>query len=211
MDLHDFRRDYLMGGLRRADLDDDPFVQFEQWFNAMVSLGSTDPNAMVLATVDASNQINQRIVLLKAFSAEGFDFFTNKNSDKARAIADNPKVSLHFPWNIAERQVKINGTAEALPDSDNDRYFSSRPRESQLAAWASAQSQVIESRERLMESYQSLDAQYPNAVPRPPFWGGYRVKVSSFEFWQGGASRLHDRFVYTLNDKGHWIVQRLAP
>lgn len=200
-----------MGGLRRADLHDDPVIQFEQWFKALLSLGSLDPNAMVLATVDAKAQLSQRIVLLKAFSSQGFDFYTNKNSDKASAIEDNPQVSLHFPWNVVERQVKINGVAEALPESDNDEYFASRPRESQLAAWASEQSQVIESRDVLMDSYAKLAQQYPNEVPRPPHWGGYRIKALSFEFWQGGASRLHDRFMYTRQEKGQWAVQRLAP
>ena len=211
MDLHDFRRDYLLGGLRRADLADNPFVQFEQWFKAIVSLDTLDPNAMVLATVDHSATVNQRIVLLKAFDSEGFDFYTNKNSDKAQALVDNPQVSLHFPWHAVERQVKIQGIAEPLADSENDEYFASRPRESQLAAWASEQSQVIESREVLMSRFAALDQQYPDVVPRPPHWGGYKVKALSFEFWQGGASRLHDRFRYTLQDKGQWLIQRLAP
>jgi len=166
---------------------------------------------MVLATVDAAAQVSQRIVLLKAFDAQGFDFYTNKNSNKAQTLVDNPQVGLHFPWHAVERQVKIQGIAQALPDSDNDEYFASRPRESQLAAWASEQSQVIESRDVLMARFTELAQQYPDVVPRPPHWGGYKVKALSFEFWQGGASRLHDRFSYNLSDDGQWQIQRLAP
>ena len=211
MDLHDFRRDYLMGGLRRADLSADPFKQFEIWFEALLKLGVDDPNALVLATADAAGNVDQRIVLLKEFSEQGFDFFTNKQSEKAIAIRQNPKVSLHFPWHSIERQIKINGIAETLSEADNDAYFSSRPRESQLAACASAQSQPIASRDELMSQYESLQQQYPDHVPRPPHWGGYRIVPSRFEFWQGGASRLHDRFVYSLKDDGQWLLQRLSP
>lgn len=211
MNLHDFRRDYLMGGLRRIDLDSDPFVQFERWFNALLMLEIKDPNAMVLATANAAGEVDQRIVLLKAFNSKGFDFYTNKQSHKARDISENPNVSLHFPWHAIERQIKVNGVAKVLSEKDNDTYFASRPRESQLAAWASAQSQSVPSREALMAQFEHLSQQYPNAVPRPPHWGGYRVEAYKIEFWQGGANRLHDRFVYSRQDEKTWSLTRLSP
>lgn len=209
--MHDFRRDYLMAGLRRADLEDNPIHQFEGWFKVLLKLGTHDPNAMVLATANGSGEVDQRIVLLKEFGEQGFDFFTNKHSKKSQAMNENPKVSLHFPWHFIERQVKVNGVVQALTEVENDTYFFSRPRESRLAAWASAQSQPIESREILTDQYESLNQQYPNEVPRPPNWGGYRVVPTHFEFWQGGAHRLHDRFVYSRQTGGEWLIERLSP
>lgn len=211
MDLHDFRRDYLQGGLRRADLNEDPIAQFHQWFEALLTLEVVDPTAMVLATANPSGEVSQRIVLLKKFSEDGFDFYTNKQSNKARDIAVNPKVSLHFPWHAIERQIIITGSVIPLTDKENDAYFYSRPRESQLAACASEQSRVLESRDELEARYQSLLNAHPEAVSRPDHWGGYRVVPTTIEFWQGGAHRLHDRFIYRQQADSQWLIQRLSP
>lgn len=212
MQLQDFRREYLQNGLRREQLNSDPILQFEVWLQQAIDSGLSDPTAMTLATVDASGQPSQRIVLLKQVDSLGFVFFTNKGSHKGQDMAKNAKVSLHFPWYPLERQVKVLGTAELLSESDVAAYFSSRPKESQLAAWASEQSHPIASREHLLEKYHHLQAQYNNGdIPLPTFWGGYRVVVHTIEFWQGGEHRLHDRFEYQLSDNQRWNIQRLAP
>jgi pyridoxamine 5'-phosphate oxidase len=212
MKLQDYRREYLRDGLRRKQLHSDPILQFETWLQQAIDAGLSDPTAMTIATVDAQGQPRQRIVLLKQLDDKGFVFFTNKDSHKGQDIAHNPKVSLHFPWHPLERQVKILGEAECLKGGEVASYFSSRPKESQLAAWASEQSQVIPSRQYLLERYTTLQEQYANReAPLPTFWGGYRVSPQTIEFWQGGEHRLHDRFEYTLDKDGHWNIQRLAP
>lgn len=212
MKLQDYRREYLKDGLRRQQLNPDPILQFELWMQQAINSGLSDPTAMTLATVDTQGQPSQRIVLLKQVDQEGFVFFTNKNSHKGQAIASNPKVSLHFPWYPLERQVKILGVAEALSRDAEQAYFSSRPKESQLAAWASEQSQAIPSRDYLLEKYHHLLEQYENnQIPHPDFWGGYRVVPKVIEFWQGGEHRLHDRFQYELREDTSWNIQRLAP
>ncbi len=170
-----------------------------------------DPTAMTLATVNAKGQPSQRIVLLKHFDDRGFVFYTNYNSAKGKDIAANPNVALHFPWHNMERQVKVMGYAEKVPVSESLKYFLTRPRESQLAAWASAQSDRISSRTVLLNQVESLKQKFQRGeVPLPDFWGGYRVTPESFEFWQGGANRLHDRFRYSPADTG-WSIERLAP
>ncbi len=212
MKLQDMRREYLKGGLSRQQLHHDPIVQFEQWLQQAIDAELPDPTAMTLATVDHSGQPNQRIVLLKQVDHDGFVFFTNKLSIKGQAIANNPKVSLHFPWYPLERQVRVSGTAELLAEKDVEQYFASRPKESQLAAWASEQSQVIPSRQHLLDRYQHLINTYQNSdAPLPEFWGGYRVAHHQIEFWQGGEHRLHDRFQYTAVGDGQWQIDRLAP
>lgn len=211
MDLYEFRRDYLMGGLQRTDLNDDPIVQFKIWLEEIFDFEMTDPTAMVLATVDSQGQPSQRIVLLKQVNEQGFEFFTNKDSDKGLDIEKNPKVSLHFPWHSTERQVKINGVAKPVSDAENEAYFASRPRESQLAAWASQQSQPIDSKKDLLNAYEQYELQYPEEVPKPEYWGGYRVEPQLIEFWQGGDKRLHDRFVYERQPYGKWLIQRVSP
>jgi len=212
MKLQDFRREYLQNGLRRSQLNRDPIQQFELWLQHAMEAGISDPTAMTLATVGIGGQPSQRIVLLKQVDAEGFVFFTNKGSQKGQAIAANPKVSLHFPWHSLERQVKVLGQAELLTVDDVAAYFSSRPKESQLAAWASEQSQKIPSREHLTNRYIELQKQYAELdAPLPEFWGGYRVKPHLIEFWQGGEHRLHDRFQYVLNSENTWNIDRLAP
>ncbi|MBC6906726.1 pyridoxamine 5'-phosphate oxidase [Saccharophagus sp. K07] len=212
MDLEQIRREYLLGGLRRDHLNDNPFIQFKSWLEQAVASGIPDPTALVLATVDADGQPDQRIVLLKHLDDQGFVFYTNYNSKKARDIISNPKVSLHFPWHMMERQVRVNGTASRLSAAESLKYFVSRPRDSQIAAWASQQSQRISSRQFLLEQFQRMKEKFADGkVPLPDFWGGYRVVPHRFEFWQGGGSRLHDRFEYVSTSTGDWDIGRLAP
>ena len=211
MELDKLRREYLQGGLRRNDLKDDPIEQFELWLRQSIDAELYDPTAMTVATVDASGQPSQRMVLLKQVDSRGFVFYTNYESAKARDIDGNPLVSLHFPWHPLERQVKICGRAEKVSTTESLKYFASRPQESQLAAWASAQSRPISSRQLLLQQFNAMKEKFKRGeIPLPAFWGGYRVVPSSIEFWQGGSNRLHDRFKYALED-GNWVIERLAP
>lgn len=212
MDIDQIRREYLKGGLSRENLAADPIEQFNLWLQQAIDSGLPDPTAMTVATVAADGQPSQRIVLLKHLDRRGFVFFTNYGSRKAREIGDNPKVSLHFPWHMMERQVKICGLAEKVSSTETLKYFLSRPRESQWAAWASAQSRPIASRQLLMQQFQAIKQKFAQGqVPLPDFWGGYRVIPRQIEFWQGGANRLHDRFEYNLQPGGDWTIERLAP
>lgn len=212
MNLEQFRRDYLQGGLRRTDLPSDPFALFAAWQQQAIQSGLLDPTAMVLASVDADGQPSQRIVLLKNVDEQGFVFYTNYNSRKARELAANAKVALLFPWHVMERQVRISGEAVKVDAAESDKYFAMRPRESQLAAWASPQSSALESRQVLLDNLAGVRERFGDAeIPRPPFWGGYRVTPHAIEFWQGGGSRLHDRFCYSHQSEGGWRVERLAP
>ena len=212
MELEDFRRDYLAGGLRRDDLRDDPIEQFESWLAQAVAGGLTDPTAMVLATVEEDGAPWQRMVLLKDFGHQGFVFYTNLESRKARAMAANPRVSLLFPWNVLERQVIVGGRVERLSTLEATRYFLTRPRESQLAAWASAQSRPLSARRLLEQQFEKMKDKYRHGeIPLPSFWGGYRVVPAEIEFWQGGANRLHDRFLYRRQEDLAWSIERLAP
>lgn len=213
MQLENFRREYLQGGLKREDLKADPVVQFEEWLKQAIDAGMKDPTAMTVATVDANGQPSQRIVLLKHVDQQGFVFYTNYESHKAQDLAQNPLISLHFPWHALERQVKICGRAEKVSAAESLQYFSSRPEESQLAAWASAQSRPVSSRQLLMQQFNAMKEKFKQGkIPLPDFWGGFRVVPSSIEFWQGGANRLHDRFQYSRDDReGEWQIQRLAP
>lgn len=211
MEIDQWRREYLRGGLCRADLKADPVEQFRQWLSDAVASDLSDPGAMCLATAD-SGQPSQRIVLLKGFDERGFVFYTNLYSHKARDIAANKKVSLLFPWHSLERQVIVYGCAVQLERSESLAYFRSRPRDSQLAAWASQQSEPLESREQLQQQFDEIKSRYgEDEIPLPDFWGGYRVLPDAVEFWQGGASRLHDRFIYRAEESGRWVVERLAP
>ena len=211
MDLHDLRREYLLGELRSADLGDDPHDQFAKWMKQAFEMEVVDPPAMTIATVDAHGMPSQRIVLLKHFDTEGFVFYTSYVSHKGRDLDLNQNISLHFPWHSVERQVRVSGVAERLSVEDSQRYFHSRPRGSQLAAAVSPQSEVVESREALEAAFAALDKSTEGAgVPCPSTWGGYRVRASQIEFWQGGANRLHNRFRYT-RDGLTWIIERLAP
>ncbi len=211
MDLEAFRRDFIKGGLRRKDLDENPILQFESWFKQVVESKISDPNAMTLATVGQDGHPSQRIVLLKSFNQEGFVFFTNYGSQKAVEIANHPKVALHFPWHMLDRQVRITGKAEKITQTESIQYFLSRPKDSQLAAWASQQSHRIGSRQYLLTQFERMKEKFAKGeIPLPDFWGGFRVCPDSIEFWQGGPDRLHDRFLYTKNEND-WSIERLAP
>ena len=212
MGLDSIRRDYLQGRLHRDDLNADPILQFNQWLQETVDSGINDPTAMTVATVDAEGQPSQRIVLLKDISDRGFIFYTNLSSRKSQDIAINNRVSLHFPWHVLDRQVKISGAAEKVSVSQAAKYFMSRPQESQLAAWASHQSQPISTRALLMQQFSKMKEKFSDGqIPLPDFWGGYCVVPHSIEFWQGGDSRLHDRFMYTRQADNSWTIERLAP
>jgi len=212
MDIDTIRRDYLQGGLNRESLLDNPVEQFKVWLQQAIDFGLNDPTAMTVATVSAKGEPSQRIVLLKEVDDRGFVFYTNLESRKAQDLAQNPNISLHFPWHSMERQVKVCGRVERVSAAESLKYFLSRPKESQLAAWASAQSRPVSSRQLLMQQFQSMKQKFSDGdVPLPDFWGGYRVSVRQIEFWQGGANRLHDRFVYTRQSPQSWGVERLAP
>lgn len=212
LDLEHLRREYLQGGLDAADLAADPMEQFKLWMEQTIATQIPDPNAMTIATVDASGQPSQRIVLLKQFDVKGFVFYTNLGSHKAQDLQQNPKISLHFPWHFLERQVKICGVAEQLSAVEVLRYFATRPRDSQLGAWASQQSRPISSRALLLQQFASMKKKFAKGeIPLPDFWGGFRVKPHRVEFWQGGPNRLHDRFQYDLQSDNCWAITRLEP
>jgi len=211
MSLEDNRREYDYGKLTRESLLDDPFAQFELWMNQAIESRVQDPTAMSVATVDANGKPWQRMVLLKHFDSNGLIFYTNLESRKAKEIQGNNRVCLHFPWLQLDRQVIVGGCAERLSTSEVVKYFLSRPRGSQWAAWASKQSAAISSRQVLEQQFATIKQKYANGqVPLPDFWGGYRVVPDEIEFWQGGESRLHDRFSYQLNDNS-WDIARLSP
>jgi pyridoxamine 5'-phosphate oxidase len=211
MDLADFRKEYSDRGLKREELDTDPVAQFSTWFAQATKLGVHEPNAMTLATVDETGMPYQRTVLLKYYDQDGFVFFTNYESRKARQMAVNPKVSLLFPWLILERQVIIQGTVEKISTAESLKYFMQRPRDSQIGAWVSNQSEVITSRKFLIQKLAEIKEKFSHGeVPLPSFWGGYRVRPERIEFWQGGPARLHDRFLYQQEDAG-WKIDRLSP
>lgn len=212
LDLQSLRTEYTQGGLEREDLHENPIEQFNRWMQQTVDAKLPDPNAMTIATVDATGQPSQRIVLLKQLDDRGFVFFTNLNSQKAQDLKQNPKISLHFPWYFLERQVKVCGVAEQLSTADVLKYFVTRPRDSQLGAWASQQSRPISSRALLLQQFESMKNKFAKgAIPLPDFWGGFRVKPHQIEFWQGGAARLHDRFQYNLQSDNSWTIERLEP
>ena len=211
MKLEHLRKEYLSTSLNRDDLREDPYDQFQHWFQQARAADLIEPNAMSLATVDRDGSPSIRTVLLKTVDHEGFVFFTNKQSQKALDIASNPYVALLFPWLALERQVKVIGKSEAVPKEQARSYFARRPRGSHLGAWVSHQRSVVSSRTELEGRLQELIDQFADReIPLPDFWGGYRVKPYSFEFWQGRSNRLHDRFRYTLSD-GTWLIDRLAP
>jgi len=212
MNLSSIRAEYRSGKLRRGDLLADPIEQFNVWMREACEAGATEPTAMSLATVGADGHPLLRTVLLKGLDARGFAFFTNLESRKARHIAGNPQVSLLFPWLALERQVVVTGRANKLSTTESLRYFLSRPRDSQLSAWASRQSSVISSRKLLEMEWEHLKAKFgAGEIPLPSFWGGYCVQPETIEFWQGRPNRLHDRFEYTRQAEGGWLLNRLAP
>ncbi|TVQ85871.1 MAG: pyridoxamine 5'-phosphate oxidase [Bacteroidetes bacterium] len=211
--LHDFRKDYTRGGLNINDSSSDPFEQFNLWFKQAVAGGLNEPNAMIMSTATLKGKVSARTVLLKEVDQQGFIFYTNYNSQKASDLKENPYASLVFLWLELERQVRIEGKVEKISEVDSDTYFSSRPRESQLGAWASEQSKEIPSREVIIENYARLEKQYEGkSIPRPPFWGGYRLIPARIEFWQGRSSRLHDRILFHRNNTDDkWEKVRLSP
>lgn len=198
--------------LLESDLDKNPFRQFGRWFEDAKQRQPLMPESMVVSTCGADGVVTSRVCLLKGFSDHGFVFFTNYNSRKGSQLGENPRVSLCFFWAALERQVRIEGAAVKTTAEESDAYFASRPRGSQIGAWASCQSQVIPGRGDLDQRFAELEASYrERQIPRPPHWGGYRVIPVEIEFWQGRQDRLHDRFVYRLREPKDWIIERLSP
>ncbi len=206
------RHNYSRDSLRIENLDRLPLVQLQDWLNDAIRAQHTELTAMSLATVDATGQPTQRIVLLKDISDGGISFFTNYLSSKGQHLEINPKAAAEFFWPSLERQVRLEGIVKKLPAHQSDLYFSSRPRESQIGAWASPQSEIVRDSEFLIHQYQEFEQKFEGKdVPRPPHWGGYILIPHKVEFWQGRPNRMHDRFVYRLNEKGKWDINQLAP
>jgi pyridoxamine 5'-phosphate oxidase len=208
--LRDIRKQYQYAALTEEHASQNPFSQFDNWLSAAVNSEEAEPTAMVLSTVDADMQPHSRVVLLKEFTENGFVFFTNYEGNKSKEIASNAKVALLFFWQRQERQVRITGTAEKISDHDSDDYFHSRPGERRIGAWASPQSQPIETYDILAQRFDAFKKQFGENIPRPPHWGGFVVKPTTFEFWQGRPNRLHDRLYYTQQNQ-NWKIERLAP
>ncbi|MCF8331106.1 MAG: pyridoxamine 5'-phosphate oxidase [Bacteroidales bacterium] len=210
-EIYDLRINYSKASLNVEDVSDGPVEQFNTWFAEALKSKVYEPNAMALSTVRKDGVPSSRIVLLKKMRMDGFVFFTNYNSDKALDISQNPAVSLVFLWHELERQIRVEGYAEKIPDQESDDYFLSRPRESRLGAWASPQSEIIEGRNVLEQKAHKIHQKFEGKeVTRPDFWGGYVVKPQMIEFWQGRPGRLHDRIRYVWKNK-EWIINRLAP
>jgi pyridoxamine 5'-phosphate oxidase len=213
VNLADLRKEYSLKDLDITDVADNPFDQFRQWFTEALQATVNEPNAMHLATVSAEGRPSGRVVLLKDLTPEGeFTFYTNYSSRKGEELAHNPWASLTFFWPELERQIRIEGKTTRVTDQTSDAYFSSRPRGSQIGAWTSPQSKVIQDRNHLAEKQRQVEVQFTGqAVPRPGYWGGYRLQPDRIEFWQGRPSRLHDRILYLQGPDGQWTRQRLAP
>ncbi len=212
VDLSDIRKQYTQGRLDEQTAADHPFTQFHAWFEQYRATQPVEPTIMTVASVDAAGQPWQRVLLLKAYDEHGFVFFTNYDSNKGQHFAANPHASLHFFWMNLERQVQVQGVVEKISREEARAYFHSRPRESQLGAWASAQSRPLRDRAELESRFAEVSEQYAGQdVPLPDYWGGFRLRPSRVEFWQGGEHRLHDRLEYRPDERGGWIKQRLNP
>ena len=235
MSIADLRREYNLAGLRRRDLDNDAIVQFRNWFEQASGARASgrirklliktykslfliktaqqlDLNAMTLATADRQGRPSARVVLLKGLDERGFIFFTNYNSRKGRELEENPEAALVFYWPEQERQVCVAGQIGRVPEAESEAYFATRPHGSQIGAWASDQSAVVRDRAELEQKWDQVEKQYPGQrVPRPPHWGGYVLKPTRMEFWQGRPNRLHDRFRYTRQPDNSWLIERLSP
>ena len=213
--LAELREEYTLGGLDEGDVEPDPVEMLRSWLDAAIHTKLYDPTAMVLSTVSATGRPSSRMVLLKGLSHEGLVFYSNYSSRKAEELAGQPHCAVVFPWHPLQRQVRVEGVATRLGDAENDAYFAARPRDSQLGAWASPQSKVVTSREQLDRRYAEVVARFDGGpVPRPPYWGGFRIVPDTFEFWQGRRGRLHDRLRYRwvpTTPERPWHVERLGP
>lgn len=210
--LEEMRKSYTLAGLREADVDPDPITQFQRWFEEAVAAGLVEANAMTLATASREGIPSARIVLLKGLSREGFVFYTNYESQKGRELDENPNAALVFYWGLLERQVRISGGVARVSREESLAYFRSRPKGHQLGALASRQSTVVMDRAALERTLHDLEGRYEGSeVPLPDFWGGYRLKPESIEFWQGRPNRLHDRIRYRQSAGGNWAMERISP
>jgi pyridoxamine 5'-phosphate oxidase len=210
--LADLRKEYRLHGLHKEEAAENAMQQFERWWQDAVKNEIEEVNAMTLATASADGLPSARIVLLKGFHSEGFQFYTNYESFKGRQLLENPRACLVFFWKELERQIRITGLVEKLSREASDIYFNSRPAGSRIGAWASPQSEVIESSSWLTERAKEFETKYPESfIPRPSHWGGYLVRPVTIEFWQGRPNRLHDRLLYSLQENGNWLIERLAP
>jgi pyridoxamine 5'-phosphate oxidase len=210
--IADIRKEYILHSLREEDVAENAMEQFECWWKDALKSEIIEVNAMTLATASADGLPAARIVLLKGFRDEGFLFYTNYDSFKGRQLLENPRACLVFFWKEIERQVRITGLVEKLNQEENDTYFKSRPAGSRIGAWASPQSEVIESSDWLLNRANQFDKKFAETgIPRPPHWGGYLVRPVTIEFWQGRPNRLHDRLLYSLQENGNWMIERLAP
>ena len=211
MNIADLRKSYEKAELSESASHADPLKQFDQWLNEAIRGEVPEPNAMTLATVGANLRPTTRVVLIKGYDERGIVWYTNYNSQKGRQLAGNPYAALQFHWVELERVVRIEGLVEKVSDEESDEYFHSRPLDSRIGAWASPQSEVIENRTVLVTNAAKYGAQFMLRPPRPPHWGGYRLKPDTWQFWQGRKSRLHDRLRYSLQADGQWLRERLAP
>ena len=211
MNIADLRKSYEKAELSETASHADPLQQFDQWLNEAIKGEVPEPNAMTLATVGSDLRPSTRVVLIKGYDARGIVWYTNYNSQKGRELAGNPYAALQFHWVEMERVVRIEGLVEKVSDEESDEYFKSRPLDSRIGAWASPQSEVIDSRTVLVTNAAKYGAQFLLRPPRPPHWGGYRLKPDTWQFWQGRKSRLHDRLRYSLQGDGGWLRERLAP